>query len=180
MSKSVSSSQYSTDLQQQMKPVMIGMTSLEKAIQIQERLHQDSLAKLTNQMETVMKTNNEILHSGILSLLQPFPLATTSSSTSTSLFPLTTNTHFQKYLTALIDDCLRNANSQPFHSPFLNKAQVESLVSVSQEYLLKQYSMNYESMRLELTSLLREDLELFKTKVTHNLQEANTTLTDLT
>jgi hypothetical protein len=162
-----------------MKPVMIGMTSLEKAIQIQERLHQDSLAKLTIQMETVMKTNNEILHSGILSLLQPFPLATTSSSSS-SLLPLTTNTHFQKYLTALIDDCLRNANSQQFHSPFLNKAQVESLVSVSQEYLLKQYSMNYESMRLELTSLLREDLELFKTKVTHNLQEANTTLTDLT
>lgn len=137
----------------QVKPLMIAMTSLEKAIQIQEAITKEHNSQVNNQLQTLTKTHQEIVTSGLLNMIQ------------NSFFPAQ-NAHFQQQLTTKIEDIL-----QEKYNKATMKSMVESSIQSNNDYLFKQMSMLNESLRLEITTLQREELDIYKLGITTKVQE---------
>lgn len=161
---------------------MIAMTSIEKAFQIQENINKENIRQMNQQIDFINKVNQEILNSGVLSLFQPFPSpsATTATPTIPTSLPLATNSFFMKYLSTLIEDSLRNpSNTSILNEKYLTKAQVEHLLQSTTEYQLKQLGIQQETLRLELSSIQREESELMKVTIIKKQQEDHQALQEL-
>lgn len=145
----------------QVKPLMIAMTSLEKAIQIQEAMNKEYHSTVNNQLQSLNKTQQDITNSGLLTYVQ------------SSFFP-TNNVHFQQQLTNKIEDIL-----QEKYNKNTMKNMMESFVNNNNEYLLKQVNMLNEGIRLEITTLQREELDIYKLGITTKVQEHHSMIEEL-